>query len=80
VPDKYWGEAVRAAVVARPGFSVTEAELQEHCRASLGGYKIPKAIDLRSEALPKSGAGKILKRDLRAPFWEGRGRGIHGTE
>jgi long-chain acyl-CoA synthetase len=80
VPDKHWGEAVRAAVVLRPGMLASAEELTRHCRASLGGYKVPKAIDLHREALPKSGAGKILKRELRAPFWAGRERGIHGTE
>ncbi len=80
VPDPHWGEAVRAAVVLRPGRSASEDELREHCRRALGGYKVPKAVDLHGDALPKSGAGKILKRALRAPFWQGRERGIHGSE
>jgi long-chain acyl-CoA synthetase len=72
VPDPVWGEAVHAIVVVaapRPGL---EGELREHCRGFIAGYKVPKRIDLRVEPLPKSGPGKVLKRSLRAPFWEGR--------
>jgi long-chain acyl-CoA synthetase len=70
VPDGRWGEAVHAVVVPRA--AVTESELLRHCRSRIAAYKVPKRIDLRAEALPKSGAGKILKRDLREPFWQGR--------
>jgi long-chain acyl-CoA synthetase len=68
VPDERWGEAVYAVVVPRA--QVDAAELMRHCRESIAGYKVPKRIELRSEALPKSGAGKVLKRELRAPHWE----------
>jgi long-chain acyl-CoA synthetase len=70
VPDEQWGEAVHAVVVASA--QVTEADLLEHCRGLLADYKTPKTIELRKEALPKSGAGKILKRELREPYWQGR--------
>jgi long-chain acyl-CoA synthetase len=70
VPDERWGEAVYAVVV--PSAAVGEQELVEHCRARIAGYKTPKHIELRSEPLPKSAAGKILKRELREPHWQGR--------
>ena len=53
---------------------VDAAELIAFCRERIAGYKVPEAIDLRTEPLPKSGPGKILKRELRAPFWNGRQR------
>jgi long-chain acyl-CoA synthetase len=77
VPDAHWGEAVHAVVVPRA--DVTAEELIEHCRAAIAGYKVPKAIDLRSEPLPKSGAGKVLKRELREPYWSGRESRVAGT-
>jgi long-chain acyl-CoA synthetase len=69
VPDEKWGEAVYAVVVARG--EVSTDELIAHCKERLGGYKVPKGIELREEALPKSGPGKVLKRELREPFWAG---------
>lgn len=78
IPDPKWGEAVHAVVVPRPGHeSVDPADIIEFCHGQIAGYKVPKAIDIRREPLPKSGPGKILKRDLRAPFWEGADRGVH---
>jgi long-chain acyl-CoA synthetase len=75
VPDAHWGEAVHAVVVPRPieagGRLPSADELIAHCRTLIAGYKVPKAIELRDEPLPKSGAGKILKRELREPFWVG---------
>src|SRR5262249_59935084 len=65
IPDERWGEAVHAVVVPRG--DVTPDELVAHCRASIAGYKVPKTIELRAEPLPKSGAGKGLKRELPAP-------------
>ena len=76
IPHEQWGEAVHAEVVLKPGAEATEAELIAHCRASIGGFKVPRSINLRTEPLPKSGAGKILKRDIRAPFWEGHDRAV----
>lgn len=78
VPDEKWGEAVYAIVVPRPGLgNIDPKEIIEFCRDFLGGYKLPKGIDIRNEPLPKSGPGKVLKRELRAPFWEGQERGIN---
>ena len=77
VPDKQWGEAVQAAIVLRAGVQVDEAELISHCRERIAGYKVPKGFEFRSEALPKSGAGKVLKRVLREPYWSGKERSIN---
>ncbi len=70
IPDDKWGETVHAVVVPRD--DVDETTLIEHCRTLIAGYKVPRSLELRSEPLPKSGPGKVLKRELRAPFWEGR--------
>lgn len=75
IPDEKWGEAVHAVVVPRK--PITADELIAHCRQSLGGYKVPRSIDFQSDELPKSGPGKILKRELRAPYWEGGTRRIN---
>jgi long-chain acyl-CoA synthetase len=78
VPDDKWGEAVHAVVVPRPESpSVDSAELIAFCREHIGGYKVPKGIDIQHEPLPKSGPGKVLKRELRAPFWEGADRAVN---
>jgi long-chain acyl-CoA synthetase len=77
VPDERWGEAVHAVVVPRA--EVDETELLDHCRALIAAYKVPKRIELRSEPLPKSGAGKVLKRELRAPYWAGRETMVAGA-
>jgi long-chain acyl-CoA synthetase len=69
VPDPKWGEAVHAVVVPRD--QVTAEELSSFLHAQIAGYKVPKKFDIREEPLPKSGAGKILKRDLREPYWVG---------
>lgn len=64
VPDAYWGEALTAAVVPREGFTLDPAEIQAFCRARLGGYQVPKRIEVVA-TLPKNASGKILKRELR---------------
>jgi len=77
IPDERWGEAVHAVVVPRG--PVTGDDLVAHCRAAIAGYKVPKAIEVRAEPLPKSGAGKVLKRELRAPHWAGRESMVSGA-
>lgn len=78
VPDDKWGEAVHAVVVPRPeGAGITSDELIAFCREHIGGYKVPKGIDIQQEPLPKSGPGKVLKRELRAPFWAGADRAVN---
>ncbi|MGB5576292.1 MAG: long-chain-fatty-acid--CoA ligase [Woeseiaceae bacterium] len=75
VPDEAWGEAVHAVVVPRG--KITSEELIVFCRTQIAGYKLPKAITLSDEELPKSGPGKILKRELREPFWKGHNRKVN---
>lgn len=72
VPDESWGEAVHAVVVLRPDAEATGEELIAHCHELIAGYKCPKSVSFSAEPLPKSGAGKILKIELRQPYWEGR--------
>ena len=76
VPDEQWGERVHAAVVLKPDAQADEDAIIEHCRALIAGYKLPRGIDFHDEPLPKSGAGKLLKRELREPYWEGRERQV----
>jgi fatty-acyl-CoA synthase/long-chain acyl-CoA synthetase len=71
VPDEQWGESVHAVVVLREGASLTDDEVIEFGRQHLAHYKVPRTISWLDE-LPKTGSGKILKRELRAPFWAGR--------
>ena len=76
IPSDQWGEAVHAIVVKREGAEVTEQELQDWARERIAGFKVPKSIEFRAEPLPLSGAMKVLKRELRAPFWEGKERAV----
>jgi long-chain acyl-CoA synthetase len=76
VPDETWGERVHAAVVLRDGAETTDEDIVAFCRERIAGYKVPRSVDFRSEALPKSGAGKVLKRDLREPHWSGMSRRV----
>ncbi len=76
IPSEKWGEEVLAIVVKRPGAEVTEEDIKEWARERIAGFKIPKAVEFRTEPLPLSGAMKVLKRDLRAPYWEGRDRAV----
>jgi O-succinylbenzoic acid--CoA ligase len=66
-PDERWGERVVAVVRARDGAAVSEEELRAHCRSRLGGYKVPARIRFVKEPLPRTAAGKLLRRALRAP-------------
>ncbi|WP_070105319.1 class I adenylate-forming enzyme family protein [Ilumatobacter coccineus] len=77
VPDQRWGEAVHAVVVLRDGHALTDAELIAHCQGKIAGYKLPKSITFQTEPLPKSGPGKVLKRVLRQPFWDGHDTAIN---
>lgn len=77
IPHEQWGEAVHAVVVLCSGEVVTEEELTAHAREWIAGYKVPKTIEFRSEPLPLSGAMKVLKRELRAPYWSDRERTIN---
>jgi long-chain acyl-CoA synthetase len=77
IPDARWGEAVHAVVV--PRVQISPAELSAHCRSLIADYKVPKTIELRMEPLPKSAAGKVLKRELREPYWAGHTTAVAGA-
>ena len=77
VPDDKWGERVHAIVVPRPGRNPAPAELIAHCRRLIADYKCPRSVSFREEALPLSGAGKVLKTELRKPFWVGQARQVN---
>ena len=77
IPSDKWGEAVHAIVVPRDGITLAEDDILEHARQSIAGYKVPKSVAFRTEPLPLSGAMKVLKRDLRAPYWAGRDRAVN---
>jgi acyl-CoA synthetase (AMP-forming)/AMP-acid ligase II len=73
IPHELYGEAVHAVVVLVTGATADAEDIRAHCRARIAGYKCPRSVEFRT-ALPVSGAGKILKRELRKPHWEGRQR------
>ena len=77
IPDEKWGECVHAIVVPREGTHPTEADIIAHARESIAGYKVPKSVEIRTEPLPLSGALKVLKKDLRAPYWAGHERAVN---
>jgi acyl-CoA synthetase (AMP-forming)/AMP-acid ligase II len=76
IPDDAYGESVHAIVVPRPGAAPQADDILAHCRTLIGGFKCPKSVEFR-DALPLSAAGKVLKHELRAPFWAGTARGVH---
>ena len=76
IPNEQWGEQVHAVVVRKSGAQVSVNELIEFCKARIAGYKCPRSIDISETPLPLSGAGKVLKRELRKPFWENRERRV----
>ncbi len=76
IPDDTWGEAVHAVIVPREGAEIAQKAIINHARKTIAGYKAPKSVSFRSAPLPLSGAMKVLKRELRAPFWEGRDKAI----
>ena len=76
IPSDQWGESVHAIVILHPDVTVTDEELQAHCHALIAGYKCPRSIEYRTEPFPLSGANKVLKTELRKPFWEGKERQI----
>jgi long-chain acyl-CoA synthetase len=76
IPDERWGETVHAVVVTRSGAKVSASELIEFSKTLIAGYKCPRSVDISENPLPLSGAGKVLKRALRQPFWENRERHV----
>ena len=77
IPHDTWGEQVHAIVVLRSGTNATEEELQAFARERIAGYKVPKSVEFRTEPLPLSGAMKILKRELRKPYWGDQDRAVN---
>ncbi|MCH7909859.1 MAG: AMP-binding protein, partial [Candidatus Hydrogenedentes bacterium] len=77
IPHDEWGESVHAIVVRTPETQATPDELLAHCRSRLSKFKVPKNVSFHDGPLPKSGAGKILKQELRRPFWEDQKRRVH---
>ncbi len=75
VPDEKWGESVKACVVLKPGATATERELIDFTRDNLAHYKCPKSVDFMT-VLPRNPSGKLLKRVLREPYWQGRDRAV----
>jgi len=76
VPDERWGETVKAVVVRRPGTTAEAADVIAFARQRLAHFKCPTSVDF-VESLPRNPSGKILKRALREPYWQGRGRRIN---
>ncbi|MEX0284370.1 MAG: long-chain-fatty-acid--CoA ligase [Paracoccaceae bacterium] len=77
VPDDKWGERVHAIIILKPGMEASEQELKDHCHTLIAGYKCPRSISFREEPFPLSGANKVLKTELRKPFWDGQARSIN---
>ncbi len=76
VPDDEYGERVHAVVVLRPGAAPSPESIVDHCRSLIAGFKCPRSLEFRDQ-LPLSAAGKVLKHELRAPFWAGRPRRVN---
>ena len=71
VPDAKWGETPKALVVMKPGIQATESELLEFCRSRLSHYKCPRSVEFL-DTLPRTGTGKVLKKELRKKYWAGQ--------
>ena len=76
VPHPQWGEAVHAEVVLRERVAVSAEILIQHVKARLGSYKAPKTVKFVSD-LPMSSVGKVLRRQVRQPYWSGQARAVH---
>ena len=76
IPNERWGEQVHAVVVTKNGAKVSADELIEFCKTLIAGYKCPRSVEISESPLPLSGAGKVLKRELRKPYWENRERRV----
>jgi acyl-CoA synthetase (AMP-forming)/AMP-acid ligase II len=70
VPDPKWGEAVKALIVLREREELSKEEVIHYCKSNLSGYQAPKTVDF-VPSLPRNLSGKVLKKELRAPYWEG---------
>lgn len=77
VPDEEWGESVKAVIVPKEGVALSKEDIISHCRKHLASYKKPRSIEFRSDLLPKSSAGKILRRVIREQYWQEFDRRVH---
>lgn len=77
IPSEQWGETVHAVIMRKPGATVVPDEIIAFCKERIAGYKCPRSVKIQDEMLPMSGAGKILKRDLRAPYWDNKVRSVN---
>ena len=71
IPDEHWGEAVKAIIILKEGYTAAAEEIIQFCHGKLASYKIPRSVDFARE-FPRTAVGKILKREIRAPFWKDR--------
>lgn len=76
IPSEQWGESVHALVILHPGAEISAQALKKHCHTLIAGYKCPHSIEFRTTPFPLSGANKVLKTELRKPYWEGQERQI----
>ncbi len=77
IPDAKFGEAILAFVVTKPGTSLSVDDVIAHSRDRIAGYKVPRQVEFIAE-LPRNASGKVLKKDLREPYWEGQKRRVGG--
>jgi fatty-acyl-CoA synthase len=76
IPDATWGEAVKAVCVPKPGHEIDPQSVIDWARERIAAFKAPKSVDVIA-ALPRNASGKILRRELREPYWRGRERQVH---
>lgn len=76
IPDDKWGETVKAVCVAKPGMTIDEADIIAWTRERIAPFKCPRSVDV-IDALPRNASGKILRKDLRAPYWAGYARMVN---
>ena len=76
VPDERWGEAIKAVLVLKPGQTLTADELIVHCQERLARFKCPRSVDFIA-ALPRTGSGKIAKKEIRDRYWLGEAKRVH---
>jgi long-chain acyl-CoA synthetase len=77
VPDDTWGESVKAIVVPKPGVTPSAADIIGFARTRIAHYKAPRSVDFLATPLPRSASGKILRRELREPYWVGKDRRVN---
>lgn len=76
IPDDKWGEAVKAIVVLQPGTEASPEDIIAYAKTQIAGFKVPKSVDY-TDVLPRNPSGKVLRRELREPYWKGRERNVN---